>query len=133
MANVRDWFLKFVLRSGDPPIPDAGARAAHIRSMQFLLGNLTARQRDQFLKHDFFEVRGGDTGTTYRIKRGAQFNIEELDSRGRRLSILCFRPEGLLPVGDVMLAQKLALELYETHALEIGHAMHVPHSSLPFI
>jgi hypothetical protein len=78
-------------------------------------------------------VRGGDTGTTYRIKRGAQFNIEELDTRGRRLSILCFRPEGLLPVGDVMLAQKLALELYETHALEIAHGMRIPHASLPFI
>jgi hypothetical protein len=133
MANVRDWFVKFLLRSGAPPIPYAGARDAHIRSMQFLVSNLTARQRDQFLKRAFFDVRGGDTGTTYRIKHGFQFNIEELDPRGRRLSILCFRPEGLLPLGDVMLGQKIALELYETHAREIAHAMHIPHSSLPFI
>jgi hypothetical protein len=133
MPNVRDWFLKFIPRSCDPPIPYGGARVAHIRSMQFLLRNLTARQRDQFLKRDFFDVRGGDTGTTYRIKQGTQFNIEELDSRGRRLSILCFRPEGLLPVGDIMLAQKLALELFETQALEIAHGMRIPHSSLPFI
>ena len=46
--------------------------------------------------------------------RGYQMNVEELDSRGRRRRLLCFLPEGRVPVGDIMLAQKIALELFES-------------------
>jgi hypothetical protein len=40
-------------------------------------------------------------------------NIDEFDGRGRRIAVWCFGPEGHLPLGDVMLAQKLALETDE--------------------
>ena len=56
--------------------------------------------------------------------RGYQMNVEELDSRGRRRRLLCFLPEGRVPVGDIMLAQKIALELFESEALKVAH--HVP-------
>ena len=35
----------------------------------------------------------------------------------------CFFPEGNLVTGDVMLAQKVALELFETDALKIANKM----------
>jgi hypothetical protein len=50
-------------------------------------------------------------------------NVEQLDANGRRLRVLCFMPEGRLAVGDVMLAQKMALELFETEAVKIANKM----------
>ena len=35
--------------------------------------------------------------------------------------ILCFMPEGHLAVGDVLLTQKLALELFESETLKVAH------------
>jgi hypothetical protein len=48
-------------------------------------------------------------------------NIDELDDSGRRVCGWCFCPEGRLVIGDVMLAQKLALELFEFEALGIAN------------
>ena len=61
-------------------------------------------------------ISGGDTGRRYRILRGCQLNVEELDPGGRRKRLLCFLPEGRVPVGDIMLAQKIALELFSRSA-----------------
>ena len=55
------------------------------------------------------------TGTRYRIRRAIAMNIDELDSRG--VTQWCFAPQGELAVGDVMLAQKIALETMEWNAL----------------
>jgi hypothetical protein len=44
-------------------------------------------------------------------------NIEELDSGGNVGTQWCFGPQGNLAVGDVMLAQKIALETIEVEAL----------------
>ena len=98
----------------------AVAPQAHARGLQLLKENLSAAQRDQYEKLGYFEVVGGQTGRRYRIKKGAQMNIEMLDMKGRPVGELCFMPEGELPVGDVMLAQKLALELFETDALKVA-------------
>jgi hypothetical protein len=35
--------------------------------------------------------------------------------------LLCFEPQGALPVGDVMLAQKVALELFEWETLAVAN------------
>jgi hypothetical protein len=44
-------------------------------------------------------------------------NVEELDSSGKTIAQLCFAPQGQLVVGDVLLAQKIALETMEREAL----------------
>ena len=46
---------------------------------------------------------------------------DEFDGRGVRIAVWCFGPEGHLPLGDVMLAQKLALETDEQAALAIAN------------
>jgi hypothetical protein len=89
------------------------------RAIQLLTGNLSPAQREQYEMGAYFDVTGGDTGTRYRIRHGCQMNVEELDHKGRLHRLLCFMPEGHLPVGDIMLAQKIALELYESDALRI--------------
>ena len=48
-------------------------------------------------------------------------NIYELDDRGRALTGWCFVPEGYLVTGDVMLAQKIALETDERGALGLAN------------
>ena len=39
------------------------------------------------------------------------------------MCVLCFAPEGGLVVGDVMLAQKLALELFESDTLKVANRL----------
>jgi hypothetical protein len=89
--------------------------------MRLLTDNLSPAQRDQLEVYNYFDVVGGDTGTRYRIRYGNLMNVEELDSRGERIRQLCFAPEGRLPVADTMLAQKIALELFETEAVHTAN------------
>ena len=48
-------------------------------------------------------------------------NVDELDERGARTAAWCFGPEGELPIGDLMLAQKIALEYNERGALALAN------------
>ena len=90
--------------------------------MQLLVSNLSPIQRQQFARHNYFDVIGGETGMRYRIHDGRTLNIAELNESGGCVRLLCFEPEGTLPVGDVMLAQKIALELFETEAIRVANA-----------
>ena len=69
----------------------------------------------------FFEAIGGVSGTRYRIRYGPTLNVETLDKNGRRKHMLCFAPKGYLPIGDIMLAQKIALELFEADAIKTAN------------
>jgi hypothetical protein len=54
-------------------------------------------------------------------------NIDQLDSAGNRVCQWCFAPEGPegeLAAGDCMLAQKIALETFETKVLAIANRRH---------
>ena len=66
------------------------------------------------------EVRGSHTGKCYRIRRGRNMNIDEVSKEGDLGPVWCFGPVGHLPLGDVMLAQKLALET--NHICDRSHA-----------
>ena len=48
-------------------------------------------------------------------------NVHELDEAGRVKLALCFVPKGYLVTGDVMLAQKIALETCERRALAVAN------------
>ncbi|WGD54141.1 hypothetical protein QA641_09725 [Bradyrhizobium sp. CB1650] len=87
------------------------------RSLRLLRAWLSPAQRAQFAAKGYFEVIGGDTGKQYRIYAGA---VCEIDEKDRPTIGLCFRPMGELPIGDVMLSQKIALESCENRALEVA-------------
>jgi len=140
-ANDRDapprhcaWWLQRLSRFSRSVItrwasPDfAGTGTARARANLLLGENLSLTQREQFHECGYFTVTGGETGNCYRIWRGYQMNVEEIDKNGKRLHVLCFMPEGHLAQGDVMLAQKIALELFEFDALKIANTM-PPHLS----
>jgi len=82
---------------------------------------LSSEQAQQYSSQKHFEVIGSDTGTRYRIRHGRMVNIDQLDSAGDRVCVLCVVPEGNLAASDCMLAQKIALETFETKALAIAN------------
>jgi hypothetical protein len=94
------------------------------RAMGLLRQHLSPAQREQLDRDAFFDVIGGTTGKHYRVRRCYQMNVDELDANGRRVRALCFLPAGRLPIGDIMLAQKLALELFEMEALKAANKIH---------
>jgi hypothetical protein len=90
------------------------------RSLRLLREWLAPAQRTQFAKRGYFEVVGSETGKRYRIYPGAMSNVCEIDEKGHPRLGLCFRTIGELPIGDVMLAQKIALESCESSALAVA-------------
>jgi hypothetical protein len=98
-----------------------GNAQAQERGLRLLMDNLSRSQRQQYEKHRFFDVTGGKSGKRYRIRHGRSMNIDQLDKNGRRVCGWCFFPRGNLVAGDVMLAQKVALELYEADALRVAN------------
>ena len=91
------------------------------RSIALLRRNLSPDQDALYRSRGHIVVAGGETGQKYRIRNALQMNVDVLDRHGRPTSTLCFGPRGGLPIGDSMLAQKLALELFERDALAVAN------------
>ena len=120
---MRQSLRGLIRRIGDDPYRhrvNPLSKACQERALQLLKQHLPPVQREQFEKLSYFYVTGGYTKNTYRIRHGVQMNVEQLDKFGIPILRLCFLPRGCLAVGDVMLAQKIALELYEKEALKIA-------------
>jgi hypothetical protein len=111
------------IRVGRGFFADETCNAAEERGIRLLMENLSPAQLEQYRQHQWFDVIGGKTGRRYRIRYGRSMNIDQLDRKGRRVCGWCFFPEGRLVPGDVMLAQKLALELFEAEALEVANRL----------
>ena len=99
----------------------AQRREAEQRAYALLKEWLSPEQIAQLELHGYFEVRGSHSGTCYRIRRERNMNIDELDGEGSRVAVWCFGPRGYLPLGDNMLAQKIALETDEQAALAVAN------------
>ncbi|WP_229197723.1 hypothetical protein [Bradyrhizobium acaciae] len=90
------------------------------RGIALLSAWLSPEQRSQFEKYRRFDVVGSESGKRYRICYGTSTNVYEMDSRDRVVLGWCFRPVGFLVPGDVMLAQKIALETNERATLMVA-------------
>jgi hypothetical protein len=101
--------------------PFAQRRKAEQRAYTLLKEWLSPEQIARFERHGYFEVRGSHSGKCYRIRRDRNMNIDELDGDGSRVAVWCFSPAGHLPLGDNMLAQKIALETDEQAALAVAN------------
>ena len=94
---------------------------SNARGLALLKNWLSPPQLQSYEKHQYFDVTGSDSGVIYRIHHGKQANIEQLDGTGKAVCAWCFVPEGDLVPGDVMLAQKIALETDERGALAVAN------------
>jgi hypothetical protein len=102
--------------------PSESPRVAEQRALELLKSHLSDTQLAEFNALGRFEVTGGDTGTRYVIRNFTSINIDQLNSEGEPVKGWCFGPQGNLARGDVLLAQKLALECFESQALERAHS-----------
>jgi hypothetical protein len=104
-----------------PQRPDPPRIEAEERGIALLRSWLTPEQDEQWMREGAFEVNGCDTGKRYRITNFKSMNVCELDRSGHSVKRWCFLPEGPeLPTGDVLLAQKIALETMEGQALTVA-------------
>ena len=106
-----------------------GDNTPEARGMRLLREWLSPRQREQFEAHGYFDVVGCDTGRRYRIYYGTAMNVHELDPIDHLRTGWCFLPHKSLVAGDVMLAQKIALETFEAGALSVAKRF-VPNTTL---
>ena len=91
------------------------------RGLRLMRRWLSPHQRAEFDDKGTFEVVGCDSGKRYRIYRGTAQNVFEIDDAGQPKICWCFMPSGELVAGDVMLAQKIALEANESGALAVAY------------
>jgi len=90
---------------------------SELRGFKLLREWLSQEQLTQYDAHKYFELMGCHTGKRYRICQGTAANVFELDDAGLPREGWCFVPKDHLVAGDVMLAQKIALETDERGAL----------------
>ena len=102
----------------------AQRRKVEQRAYTLLKEWLSPEQLARFESHRHFEVQGSHSGKCYRIRDRRFMNIDELNKDGARIAVWCFGPAGCLPIGDVMLAQKIALETDEQAALAVANRRH---------
>jgi hypothetical protein len=104
-----------ICRASAPPIDRSAAEERGYRLLRSWLSPEQAKQWDALSE---FEVEGSQTGTRYRIRRGKVMNVHELDRSGNIVAHWCFAPKGDPVMGDILLAQKIALETMERDALK---------------
>jgi hypothetical protein len=91
------------------------------RGIALLREWLSPMQRAQFDASKSFDVVGSDSGRRYRILYGRVTNVHEIDDAGQPVTGWCFVPSEHLVTGDVMLAQKIALETNERATLAVAN------------
>jgi hypothetical protein len=94
---------------------------AEQRSFALLRDWLSPAQRAQYARERQFDVLGSHSGKRYRIRCSQQMNVEELDDDGMIVATWCFVPDRHVPTGDVLLAQKIALETNEPATLAVAN------------
>jgi hypothetical protein len=114
--RLQAWWRRRTALFERDALASAEHREAHARGHRLLMQNLSPMQRQKYLRCGYFDVIGGATGKRYLIMNGHQLNVYELDGQGHPARVLCFMPRGGLVGGDVLLAQKLAVELFEPEA-----------------
>ena len=99
--------------------------ARETRGITLLREWLSPLQRAQFDASKSFDIVGCDSGRRYRIFYGRVTNDHEIDDAEHPVTGWCFVPSGHLVAGDVMLAQKIALETNERATLAVANQFNV--------
>jgi hypothetical protein len=95
--------------------------SSEARGLRLLRSWLSPEQRAQFDATRYFDAIGCDSGKRFRIHYGVSMNVNQIDADGHPIVGWCFVPTGYLVAGDVMLAQKIALETNEFGTLAVAN------------
>jgi hypothetical protein len=90
---------------------------AQKKARRILLEHLSPEQLEEYTKDNLFHVTA-QNGRRFRIK---EKGVTELNEAGEEAFFICSHPKGKLPSADVMLAQKLALEINSEVMLSIAN------------
>jgi len=109
--------------------PNRISQEAEHKADRTLREFLTVAQRETWDHHRFIVIHGGASNSPYILVGRSHTNIyrSELShmtffrGRARMFRKLCFIPRQQLPLGDVILLQKLALETNETETLALAN------------
>src|ERR1700684_786208 len=114
-------FLAFSVR-GAKALRDwlESKNTAETRGLTLLREWLSPEQLAQYQAKGYFDVTGCDSVKRYRIHYGTSMNVHEIDRAGWARVGWCFVPNICLVAGDVMLAQKIALETNELGVLGVA-------------
>lgn len=105
--NIVDLPPEALPRITTPSPDERGAR-----SLELLNEWLTPEQRESLAVNKYFAVTGS-IGGRYHINYGTVNNIECIRRDGKPNQVLCAVPVDHVPIGDQLLAQKIALETDE--------------------
>lgn len=108
-------------RSAQNRVLPASKCSPEERGLKLLREWLSHEQRTQFDAEGYFDVIGCHSQKKYRIRYGSSANIDELDDADVPRMAWCFVPNIYLVAGDVMLAQKIALETNERDAMAVAN------------
>jgi hypothetical protein len=98
------------------------AAAAETMAGELLNELLSDVQQRTLAEHGWFDVRGSESGRTYRIRPGCVNNVDRLtEDQTKRERIFCAHPPGL-PDSDIHLAQMLLLVTDEPAFLEVANS-----------
>jgi hypothetical protein len=100
-------------------------RMANEKAKKLLVEHLSPQQQKTYDEKRYFDV--DIEGRTYRIHHGSHGNVRLLgtgEKTGKEVTKYCIQPDGV-PVGDVLLAQKLLLEADEKEFLRIANATQI--------
>lgn len=100
-----------------------GSAAAEAKSIELLKSWLDPAQLASYNVHQYFAVRGNDSGKWYRLVEERSYNILELSGRSKEPNgnKFCVVPGQSVAMGDQLLAQKIWIETDETKTLAIAN------------
>jgi hypothetical protein len=126
------WFLAISVRGAKALLEWFESKnTAEERGLTLLKEWLSPEQLAQYHAKGYFDVVGCVSGKRYRIHYGTSMNVHEIDNDGSVRVGWCFVPNICLVAGDVMLAQKIALETNELGALAVAKEFSPTRSCAP--
>ena len=101
-------------------------KQARKRARKLLKASLDAEQRRELKRKGYFHV-SGSRGNVYRVASRFPFNVRLAGYAKPSRVFFCLEAEDpLVPVEDVMLAQKLMLEQDEGEFLRVANMTYIP-------
>lgn len=102
-----------------PPASGVTVDSAWDRATRLLLAHLTPEQRGQYDHDHSFIVNV--KGRRYQVKEGWSGNVKRLNDAGAVAESFCIHFGEMIPIPDLMLAQKLMLETDEAEFRRIAN------------
>jgi hypothetical protein len=94
------------------PAKKVADQAAGAKALALLMSILSKAQQDEYIKEGRVTIKS-PSGRLYRVRKGRQLNIEEINFLGIKVCTWCIHPSMVLPPEDNMVSQILTIRFNE--------------------